>query len=69
MGRTIGDLKVLRAELVERRRKEAYWIHGAYHEDRLAKIVDIHTAITAIDAVIDEGQDEPESEGGYMIEI
>ena len=62
MSKTIDDLKALRAELVERRRKEAYYIGGAHHDERIALVAQVHLAIEAIDAVIAEGGDQPESE-------
>ncbi|QRM32759.1 hypothetical protein [Microvirga sp. VF16] len=59
-GKTVEDLKKLRAELVERRRQEAYWVGGPHHDDRIQKLVQVHTAIEALDAVIAEGEDEPD---------
>lgn len=67
MGKTIDDLTALRAELVERRRKETYWIGGAHHDDRIEKVVQVHLAIEAIDAVIAEGKDEPETDVSAFI--
>lgn len=67
MGKTIDDLKALRAELVERRRKETYWIGGPYHDDRIEKVIQVHLAIAALDAVITEGKDETESDVSGMI--
>ncbi len=60
--KTIEDLKLLRAELVERRRKEAYWATatGAFNETGLAKLIQADRAIQALDRVIAEGQDEPD---------
>jgi hypothetical protein len=60
-GTTIGDLKTLRARMVERRRPEAYYIGSADNDGRIAKVVTVHLAIEALDAVIAEGNDEPES--------
>ncbi len=62
MGKTIEDLKSLRAQLVERRRQEAYWAvaTGAYNETGLAKLALADRAIQALDAVIAEGKGEPE---------
>jgi hypothetical protein len=61
-GKTIEDLKSLRAELIERRRKEAYWATatGAFNETGLAKLIQADRAIQALDTVIAEGKDEPE---------
>lgn len=58
--KTIEDLKKLRAELIERRRQEAYWVAGPHHNERIEKLIQVHTAIAALDAVIAEGKDEPE---------
>jgi hypothetical protein len=64
-GKTIEDLKSLRAKLVERRRQEAYWATeaGPLYETGLAKLAQVDRAIQALDAVIAEGKDEPEEEG------
>ena len=61
-GKTIEDLKSLRAQLVERRRQEAYWAVGTgpYNETGLSKLALVDRAIEALDAVIAEGRDEPE---------
>jgi hypothetical protein len=61
-GKTVEDLKSLRKELVERRRKEAYWAteSGAFNETGLAKLIQADRAIQALDAVIAEGLNEPE---------
>ena len=59
MTKTVDDLKALRSDLVERRRKETYLIGGAYNDDRIVKAVQVHLAIQAIDAVITEGEDQP----------
>jgi uncharacterized membrane protein len=61
MGRTVEDLKELRDELVERRRNEAYMVGGPHHDERIIKLVAVHHAIEALDAVIAEGQPETES--------
>jgi len=60
MSKTIPDLKALRAELVNRRRQEAYWIRGPQHDERLQKIAHVHLAIAALDAVMAEGKDQTE---------
>jgi len=61
-GKTIEDLKLLRADLIERRRREAYWATaaGAFNETGLAKLIQADRAIQALDTVIAEGKDEPE---------
>jgi hypothetical protein len=64
IGRTIEDLTTIRAQLVERRRQQVYWITGAYHGDQISKAVEAHLAIQAIDAVIAEGLGEPQFELG-----
>lgn len=69
MAKTIEDLKTLRAQLVGRRRKEVYWIGGPHHDDRIAKVVQVHLAIEAIDTVISEGKDEPEADLSGSITI
>ena len=51
-GKTVEDLKVVRAELVERRRREAESLGGADDSGRLDKLVQLHQAIEALDAVI-----------------
>ncbi|MDQ0347870.1 hypothetical protein [Ancylobacter vacuolatus] len=58
MTETIEDLKKLREELAERRRKEAHWIHHAFNYERLEKIAQVQLAIQALDAVIAEGEPE-----------
>jgi hypothetical protein len=60
-GKTIEDLKSLRASLIERRRQEAYWAveTGPYNETGLAKLAQVDRAIAALEAVIAEGKDEP----------
>ncbi|MET4701925.1 hypothetical protein ABIE65_004974 [Constrictibacter sp. MBR-5] len=60
MLKTIDDLKTLRAELVERRREEAYRIGSAQHDEGIEKAGQVHLAIEAIDAVIAEGEDQRE---------
>ena len=60
--KTISNLKKLREELVDRRRREAYGIGGPDNDERIGKVGHVHLAILAIDAVIDEGwSDEPPS--------
>ena len=61
MQRTIEDLKEVRSKLVERRRKEAYWLRSPHDDSRIASLSQIQIAIDAIDAVIAEGASEAES--------
>jgi len=63
-GKTVEDLKTLRAALVERRLKEAYWAAeaGAFNDTRIARLVQADRAIAALDVVIAEGRAEPEEE-------
>jgi hypothetical protein len=65
--RKVEDLRALRNELVERRRQEAYGVSGAQHHDRIEKLVQVHLAIEALDAVIEEGKDAPETDVNSMI--
>jgi hypothetical protein len=58
--KTIADLTKFRAELVDRRRREAYAIDNANDQERVEKLAYVHLAIQAFDAVIEEGwSDEP----------
>jgi hypothetical protein len=57
--KTVGDLRQLRAKLIERRRQEAYWVGSEHHGEGLGKLVQVHQAIEALDAVIAEGKDAP----------
>jgi hypothetical protein len=59
--KTIAHLTKLRAELVDRRRQEAYWIDGPHHDERIEKVAYVHLAIQAVDAVIQEGWSEEPS--------
>jgi hypothetical protein len=60
MAKTVEDLRTIRVALVARRRTEAYRVAGEHHNDQLAKLNSVHTAIVALDAVIAEGEpDEP----------
>lgn len=59
MAGTVEDLKALRAELVERRSTEVYWIGNAHNYERIEKVAQIQIAIAAIDAVIAEGKNAP----------
>lgn len=67
MTKTVLELKTLHGELVERRRREAYLIGGAHHDERIAQLAQVHLAIMAIETVIAEGKDEPESAVSAMI--
>jgi hypothetical protein len=53
--KTIADLTKLRAELVDRRRREAYAVDGPNHDERIEKLAYVHLAILAFDAAIEEG--------------
>ena len=58
--KTIADLRKLRAELVDRRRQEAYGIDGSNQDERIERVAHVHLAIQAIDSVIEEGwSDQP----------
>jgi hypothetical protein len=61
--KNVEDLKALRAELIVRRRKEAYWLaaQGPLGDERIAKLTHVHLAIEAVDQVIEEGEEEPET--------
>jgi hypothetical protein len=65
---SMEELKALREELAERRRREVFWIGGAHHEDRLQKVATVQAAILAIDAVISEGK-MPEATPGPSLTI
>jgi hypothetical protein len=65
--RTVTDLFVLRAKLVERRHKEAYRVEGVQHDERLYALAQVHLAILALDAVIEEGRDGPETDVSSMM--
>ena len=58
--KTVADLTKLRAELVDRRRREAYAIASPDDHETIKKLAYVHMAIQAFDAVIQEGwSDEP----------
>ena len=59
--KTIADLTKLRAELVDRRRQEAYGIGGPHDDEIIEKVAYVHLAIQAVDAVIQEGWSEQSS--------
>jgi hypothetical protein len=53
--------------LVARRRQEAFWIGGPNHEERIGMLVQVHLAIEAIDAVIAEAGDQPDTDvSGFL---
>jgi len=64
--KTIEDLKERRADLVERRMVEVFWLHK-YDDERMAKVANIQTAIAALDAVIALGDVPPERGYGSII--
>ncbi len=51
-GYTTEDLRALRDELVESRRRESYRISGAGNDEQIDKLVRTHLAIEALDTVI-----------------
>ena len=51
-GKTVEELKAIRAEIVERRRQEADLLGGADDGDHIERLVHLHHAIEALDAVI-----------------
>ena len=57
--KTVADLEALRDAMVERRRVEAYRVGSAHNDDGLEKLVRVHLAIEAVEAVIAEGGEEP----------
>jgi hypothetical protein len=59
MGRTVADLKALREQLTRRRWQAAYAVAGDLDGEGLDTLVTFNAAILALDAVIDEGRDEP----------
>lgn len=61
MGNTVSELQELRDALVERRVHDAYLVASAHNDERLEKLVRVHLAIEALDAVIAEGASKPES--------
>jgi hypothetical protein len=66
-GKKVGDLKAARAMLVERRRQQAYKVSGAHGSARIDRLVRVHQAIEALDAVIAEGKDEPKLDVSTMV--
>jgi len=59
MERTVADLKALRGQLTKRRRQAAYAVADDLDGEGLDTLVTFNAAILALDAVIDEGRDEP----------
>ena len=59
MGRTVADLKALREHLIRRRWQAAYAVADDLDGEGLDTLVTFNAAILALDAVIDEGRDEP----------
>lgn len=54
------EINELRANLVKRLKLEAGRVQGENHDDRLVKLIMVHQALQAVDAVIAEGgPDEP----------
>lgn len=60
--KTVEDLKAKRAELVEKRVEVAYRLARSNQASRLEELARLQLAITALDAVIAEGRDEPARE-------
>jgi len=58
-GKTVDDLKELRASLVQLRRKEAYLLSDDPSRG-IEKLVQVHLAIEAMDAVIEGEGEAPE---------
>lgn len=58
MAKSIEDLKKLRDELVRRRRTEVEEIASATDDERIAATVQVHLAIEALKAVIENTQSE-----------
>lgn len=57
----VERLRALREEMIEHRTALAYRVHGATNYDGMAKLVTVHHAIEALDAVINSGAGEPPS--------
>lgn len=62
MPKTVDDLRRTCEELVERRRREAYALAGPEDQSGMARLVQLHLAIMALEAVIAEGRDQWEDE-------
>lgn len=54
------DLKELLAELKERRWRTAHYVGGPHHDERIAELATLQTAIRAVEEVIKEDRGEPE---------
>lgn len=54
------DLKELLAELKERRWRTAHYVGGPHHDERIAELATLQTAIRAVEEVIEEDRGEPE---------
>jgi hypothetical protein len=67
MTKTIDDLKLLQADLMARRRSDAYAINDAGDVEQIKKVVQVHLAIEAIDKVIKEIEGERKPEMGAMV--
>jgi hypothetical protein len=50
----IEQLRAVRKQLTDRRQREAAGLVNAHDDERIARLNSIHTAISAIDAVISE---------------
>ena len=61
-GKTVDDLRALRDELIVRRRTEAYSLAALGTMGDVASLTRVHLAIEALDQVIKEGEEEPETE-------
>ena len=59
MSRTIADLEALRERLTKHRRQAAYAVADDLDGEGLDTLATFNAAILALDAVIDEGRDEP----------
>jgi hypothetical protein len=58
MAKTVNDLKALREELVEQRRRCAYDLRDPHDDANIQKLAMIDLAIVALETVISEGKDE-----------
>jgi hypothetical protein len=66
-GKTVQDLKALQIELFERRYKEAYRWANTHQDKDMERLVLVHLAIEALEKVIAEGKDGPETDVSTMI--
>jgi hypothetical protein len=68
VGKTVEDLRLMRAKLVERRVKLAYRLRSVNSGGTLAQLAEINQAIAALDAVIADGHSElPYEPTGKML--